>query len=300
MSFFGLFGPPNVEELKAKGNIKGLIKALSYHKNKTKDYKAQDIREAAAKALGQIGDPRAIRPLSIALRDRWFGVRVEAVRALGQIDDASVLKPLIAAFRDDDLRVYKAAVESLVQLGQIAMEPLVTALKDKDYKVRYNAAETLGQIGDAQAVQPLVVALNDEIQAVRSTAAAALGKIGDPSAVEPLLKALEEKDVGTQENAIEALVQIGDPRAIKPILTRAHGTFARKAVIWLRSTLNRVAANATEEDLRAVASLTLFEWGVTYADPHCGADNEWGNVPIDCSQVKQLARQELIRRGLEV
>lgn len=36
--------PPNVEKLKAKGNVKGLIKALGYKKNGT-------IRKAAAEAL---------------------------------------------------------------------------------------------------------------------------------------------------------------------------------------------------------------------------------------------------------
>ena len=43
-----LFGPPNVEKLKAKGNVKGLIKALDYKKDAS-------VRRAAAKALGKSG-----------------------------------------------------------------------------------------------------------------------------------------------------------------------------------------------------------------------------------------------------
>ena len=39
-----LFGPPNVEQLKANGDVKGLIKASSYKKDAA-------IRQAAAQAL---------------------------------------------------------------------------------------------------------------------------------------------------------------------------------------------------------------------------------------------------------
>jgi HEAT repeat protein len=47
-----LFGAPNVQKLSAKRDVQGLIKALGYEKD-------EQIRHAAALALGQIGDPRA-------------------------------------------------------------------------------------------------------------------------------------------------------------------------------------------------------------------------------------------------
>ena len=37
----GLFGPPNIEKLKEKKNVKGLIKALNYRKD-------DDVRRGAA------------------------------------------------------------------------------------------------------------------------------------------------------------------------------------------------------------------------------------------------------------
>lgn len=55
------FGPPNVEKLKAKGNVKGLIKALGYEKDAT-------IRQAADEVLGEIGDTRAVEPLIAAIK----------------------------------------------------------------------------------------------------------------------------------------------------------------------------------------------------------------------------------------
>jgi HEAT repeat protein len=45
-----LFGPPNVEKMKARRDVNGLIKALRYRKDK-------GVRQAAAEALVKIGAP---------------------------------------------------------------------------------------------------------------------------------------------------------------------------------------------------------------------------------------------------
>ena len=55
-----LFGPPNVDKLKAKRDVKGLSRALSYQKD-------DEVRRRAAKALGEIGDAQAVEPLTAAL-----------------------------------------------------------------------------------------------------------------------------------------------------------------------------------------------------------------------------------------
>ena len=70
----GIFGPPNIEKLKTRKNIKGLIKAL-----KDKD---ENVRYYAAKALGWIGDSRAVEPLIEILRDeeKWVREELEKIR----------------------------------------------------------------------------------------------------------------------------------------------------------------------------------------------------------------------------
>jgi HEAT repeat protein len=73
-----LFGAPNVQKLSAKRDVQGLIKALGYEKD-------EQIRHAAALALGQIGDPRALEPLIAASHDSDPDVRQAAVEALGQV-----------------------------------------------------------------------------------------------------------------------------------------------------------------------------------------------------------------------
>ncbi|MDP3012079.1 MAG: HEAT repeat domain-containing protein, partial [Candidatus Hydromicrobium sp.] len=121
----GLF-KPNVEILAEKRDVKGLIKALLYHK---KDYFV--VRREAAEALSKIGLP-AVEPLIAALKDNDWDVRKVAAEALGEIGDS------------------------------LAVESLIAALKDKDRDVHYNAAVALGKIRDIRAVEPLIAALKDK------------------------------------------------------------------------------------------------------------------------------------------
>ena len=64
---------PNVEKMSAQKNIKGLIKALNHQKD-------AEVRQHAARALGEIGDVRAVEPLIAALKDPDKYVRLDAVR----------------------------------------------------------------------------------------------------------------------------------------------------------------------------------------------------------------------------
>ena len=69
----GLFGSPNINKLKTKGNVQGLIKALNYKKNPT-------IRLDATIALGEIGDSLAVEPLiEIAMGNDSIDLRIKAI-----------------------------------------------------------------------------------------------------------------------------------------------------------------------------------------------------------------------------
>src|ERR1035437_5475993 len=125
-----LFGPPNVDKLKAKGDVPGLIKALRYEKD-------SGVRHDAALALGKIGDARAVEPFIAALGDQNGLVRWSAAESLGAFGDAR------------------------------AVEPLIAALNDEESGVRDVAVAILGRIGGAQAVEPLRVALGHQQEDVR-------------------------------------------------------------------------------------------------------------------------------------
>ena len=254
MSFLqGLFGPPNVEKLQAKGNVKGLIKALGYKKD-------EDVREAAAKALGEIGDARAVEPLIAAsLQDKGsvgdvkygfsgvsYRVRPAAAKALVSIGVPAV-QPLIAALGDGDEDVRRAAAGALGQIGDPrAVEPLIAALRDKNSDVRRRAAEALGKLRDARAVDPLIAALKDQNMYACKAAAGALGQIGDPRAVEPLIAALSNENGDVRKAAAGALVKIGVP-AVEPLI----------AVLRWDKDVRQAAAGALGQigDARAVEPL---------------------------------------------
>jgi hypothetical protein len=72
---------PNALALGAPA-MEPLIAAL-----KDKDSKDSDVRQAAAEALGEIKDPRAVEPLIAALKDAKWRVRYAAAYALGEIGD---------------------------------------------------------------------------------------------------------------------------------------------------------------------------------------------------------------------
>jgi len=229
-----IFGPPNIEELKQKRDVKGLIRALGY----VKDAK---VRGGAAEALGELKDARAVEPLIGALKDRYTDVRKAAAEALGKIGapavelliaalkdkrmdryvheaaaealgksgDARAIEPLIAALKDEDTDVRRYATKSLGEIGIPAVELLIAALKDEDRVVRRGAVKTLGELKDARAVEPLIAVLKDKNKYVREAAAEALGNLMDARAVEPLIGALKDKDADVCRKAAETLDKIG-------------------------------------------------------------------------------------------
>jgi len=203
----GIFGPPNIEKMKAKRDIKGLINALRYRED-------GKVRETAAEALGQIGDVRAIEPLIAALKRGSSNMRKEVVCALVKIGTAAV-GPLIATLNFGIYNVRKEAEGALVKIGTAAIGPLITALKGGNGNVRKEAEGTLVKIGTA-AVEPLIAALNDDLWYVRISAVRALGEIRDSRAVIPLI-AKAKANFSTESERHEAQValeKIGDPRAL--------------------------------------------------------------------------------------
>jgi WD40 repeat protein len=202
----GLFGPPDVERLKAKGDVKGLIKALEYEKD-------WHVRRDAAEAFGQIGDPRAIGPLIAAFKDGYLNeVAAEALVKIG----ARAVEPLIAALSDEGVR--EPDVRAPGHAGPVTVEVMTTILNNADNEwrdtlVRTAAAKALGQIGDPRAVGPLIAALKDRNRDdhVHEFAVRALGQIGDPRAVEPLHAALNDQhqEESVRNAAAEALGRIG-------------------------------------------------------------------------------------------
>lgn len=113
------------------------------------------LRYFAIQALGEIGDPRAVGPLSNLLKsgDTNLTDLRQAIEALGEIGDVEAVDPLIQVLVGDDRK------------------------GDPDF-LQSKAAKALGKIRDKRAVDPLIHALEDGSCHVREVAAEALAEIG--------------------------------------------------------------------------------------------------------------------------
>ena len=174
------------------------------------------VREQAAKALGETGDPKAVEPLIRTLADESSFVRLEATRALGKIGDSRAVESLIRALREDDQDVQRKTIESLGMIRDAkAVDVLMSFLKGENTVSRNLATEALVRIGKP-AVNSLIEALKNEQTVVRSRAAEALGKIGDSRAVESLIPHLEDEDEWVRQHVAESLAKLGyKPSSVK-------------------------------------------------------------------------------------
>jgi hypothetical protein len=75
------------------------------------------VYSAVTDALTRIG-PAAVESLLPALKDSDSGVRRAAAKALGDIGDARAVQPLREAANDEEQSVRKAAAKALAQIGQ--------------------------------------------------------------------------------------------------------------------------------------------------------------------------------------
>lgn len=245
----GLFGPPNIEKMKNKKGIKGLIKALEYKK----DAKIQEDAKNALIELGNdsvlplinslenkdeyyvnnignilvtIGDP-AIEPLINALSRRGINYR-KVWKSFGE----SAVEPLINAVRNGKEIYPSHRFEDdgflFGEIGKPAIEPLINALNDNNQDVRIFAVRGLGEIYDEKqrAVGPIITSFNDNVDPeFRSLALTSLRNIGRISlkniegqkAFETIINSLEDDDNTIRIVAVTILGQMGDKRAINPL-----------------------------------------------------------------------------------
>ena len=98
----------------------------------------------------------------------------DAARALGAVGDHKAVPTLAKAIADRDSSVRKAAARALADIGKPAVPGLIRLLKHKNWHVRLLAAWGLGEIEDRRAIPALRKALKDRNLQIRRTAEQAL------------------------------------------------------------------------------------------------------------------------------
>ncbi len=215
---------PDVEQLKVRRDIGGLIKALH-----ARDY---DTRKSAADALLSIGAP-AVSSLVSALAEENVNVRVLSSWVLAELAKqpsalfssliALMIPALIKALSDQNSTVRCHAALSLGEIGDDrAIPPLVACLKDPDPLVRQHATVGTGSLSTrtrdarlrATAVASLIQGMKDPNIDVRMAAITSLGMLGDPGATDAIITAARDRNHDARAKAVEALILLDEPAII--------------------------------------------------------------------------------------
>ena len=152
------------------------------------------VREAAAQALGLIGDLRAVEPLlRKAKADRDMGVRESCIKALGEFGDARSVDVLVEAVLDPTTRL--AATEAMSKIKDITvLVPHLELIKkmkgDRDGLVSYHGglmldklAKLLEEQGGKQVEEKERDEWDEEIPAPTPKAVSGTGGSGGDSKV---------------------------------------------------------------------------------------------------------------------
>jgi HEAT repeat protein len=183
------------------------------------------VRLHAVEALGKTRSLEAVDPLlSVLFNDRDRAVREDAVRALGQIGDARAVEFLVTAMKEPGLR--PLAVEALGRIGDRRAVPVLMNVLEgvdrpevsqpidgcgdhwgEDMITFGAAARALGVIRDESAIPSLIKALHYTV--TRADAADALTRFGD-RVIAPLLGLLaHESDDNIRYHVKETLAKVG-------------------------------------------------------------------------------------------
>jgi len=196
--------------------------------------------DSLCKIMGEMGDPRFVKPLAKLLLHDCPEPPVAAMLALKKMGPKAA-PALIAELQEPGAARHSAVSTALADLGAPAADPLLAALQDREPAVRHGAAWALGQMGEPRAVEPLLGMLSDTNDDARASAAWALGQLKTPRAFDPLIQLAGSTQAMFRAAAAEALGLLGDRRAAPSLEALAQDKDPR-VVRAARKALQAVAA----------------------------------------------------------
>ncbi len=231
--------------------------------------KEDEVRIAACIAIGKFRAPSTFDEITnVLLDDPKIEVRQSAAKVLGETKHPAAIPFLMEALRDSfwwyekeqSAQVLLAAIESM---GSAVVEPLIEALGDREVTVRKYAAMVLGNLRDARAIEELGMAVYDLHHEVSQAAAEALAKFGAP-AVSLLSEALRHPEAAVREHAVIGLGRIQDARIAPLLFEMLHDpdrVVQRQAILsvaelndpHVETALREIANNRADREFSALA-----------------------------------------------
>ncbi len=160
--------------------------------------------DASAKALSEA-----------ALRDSFWGVRIEAVKALAWLKNSASRAALLEAVKDKDSRIRREAIKGLGALKDPQLSALFITIinTDPSYFAVAEAARALGESGSPEAYDVLIGAMKTESwqETIRAGVLGGLGALKDPRGLEAGLKyAAPSNPTSLRTAAFQVLAQAGN------------------------------------------------------------------------------------------
>jgi len=270
------------------------------------------LRRTAMEVLAQIADPGGIELLAQGLHDA--GIRKLAAEALGATG-ALAIPALQKVLHSRNWQAVKVASELLARAGwqpsdrrdrdrmaigrqqfsDASSEALLELLNQPGYGSGDAVVLELGRRHEPRALEPLRARLESGHTGAEIEA---LGSIKDPRAAEALVALLQRSGKSAVgERAAAALGKSGDIRAVDALIEALESAPAGRARGLLVSLLDVKPAEFSEPQLRALARRRTIEVGT--GQMICATGVEETRSAECAPRLSQLARQELLRRGLE-
>ncbi len=232
-----------------------------------------EVRIAACVAIGKFRDPSTFDELTnVLLDDPKIEVRQTAAKVLGETKHPAAIPFLMEALRDsywwyEKEQSAQILLNAIENMGTGVVEPLIEALGDREVTVRKFAAMVLGNLRDVRAMDELGMSVYDLHHEVSQAAAEALAKFGAP-AVGLLSEALTHPEAAVREHAVIGLEKIQDAR-VAPLLIemlrdpdrvvqkQAMLSLAKLQDLRAESALKEIAANRADREFSALAKQLL-------------------------------------------
>jgi len=190
------------------------ILAVMYHNDETR----QKSYESTINKLIGMGEPgmKAVLKLKAhpTIRSRLGSTIDEILIRGGNLS----IGPVMTDLKGNNPKLQIRAKESVIKLGDVAVEPLIEALNEPDLYVRTLAIEALGEIGSKKAIDPLKEKLNDPDKLTQVMVAVALHKMGEDNPEDVILGALIDESAATRRTAAKAIWEVVDKPPLRSLL----------------------------------------------------------------------------------